>query len=161
MSVSAPECFVRFVGASGPGLFRSRFSPITSASQGGRGHSLNPAEDNQISNQTVRNGCLQSAGRNRGALPCPNAERLQMRSLNCVPEDVSCARLDAVAPSPFLRVESCRNMEIAAYCLGGEAICHLNRVMGFRKVKLGRSVSHAAALALVCDHWRERGSIYY
>lgn len=39
-------------------------------------------------------------------------------------------------------------MEIASYCLGGEAICQLNQVMGFRKVKLGRSVSHAAALAL-------------
>lgn len=39
-------------------------------------------------------------------------------------------------------------MEIAAYCLGGEAICQPNQVMGFRKVKLGRSVSHAAAVAV-------------
>lgn len=117
-------------------------------SRGGWGDSLNPCEDNQISNQTVWNGCLQSAGRMSGALPCPNSKRLQMRSLNCVPEDVSCARLHAVAPSPVLRVENCRNMEIASYCLGGEAICQLNQVMGFRKVKLGRSVSHAAALAL-------------
>lgn len=56
---------------------------------------------------------------------------------------------------PSFAWKSCRNMEIAAYCLGGEAICQLNQVMALRKVKLGRCVSHAAALALVSEHWRE------
>lgn len=113
---------------------------------------LNVPGENGIWNQpsllslfTVSRG-----GWRRGGLCFPNSTRLRMRSLNCVPEDMSCGWAHAVVAfllwikrlQPRERYENeLRNL------LFDFAWCQVSLVLIlYIKVKLRRSLSHAACI---------------